>query len=101
MGWCGARDVWAAHKDWQDELEARDVWTTALTESHEFGISHDGGQKRDHLRNNAATSSVCINGNGGDRFGLGGVGGDGEEVSEGIHWCDCVVCGLTDAMELF
>ena len=50
-----------------------------------LGISHDGGRKRDHLRNDAAAGSVCVNGNGGDGLGLGGVGGDGEEVSEGIH----------------
>ncbi len=65
-------------------------------------LSHEGGQKRDHLRNDAATSAAsCINGSRWGGLGLGGVGGDGEEVSEGIHWCDCVVCGLTEAMELF
>jgi hypothetical protein len=67
-------------------------------------MSHDGGQKQDHLRNNAATSSTsCINGSGWGGLGLGGVGGDGhgEEVCEEIHWYGYVVCGLTDAMELF
>ena len=56
----------------------------------------------DHLRNDAATAaaSSCINWSGGGGLGLGGVGGDGEELSEEIHWCDCVVCGWTDVMEL-
>jgi hypothetical protein len=58
-------------------------------------------QQRDHLRNGAATTAGCINGSGWGGLGLGGVKGDGEEVSKGIHWCDCVVCGLTDAVEMF
>ena len=54
------------------------------------------------LHNNAATSAgACINGGGRGGLGLGGVGGDGEEVSEEIHLCDYVVCGLTDAMKMF
>jgi hypothetical protein len=89
--------------------KTRDVRTRALTESHEIGVrrvSRDDGRKRDHLGNNAATtaSCSCINGSGWGGLGLGGVGGDGEEVKEEIHWCDwfdCVVCGLTEAMELF
>ena len=68
-------------------------------------MSHDGDQNRDHLRDNAATAAAlsCINGGGGLGLGLGlgSVGGDGEELSEEIHWCGCVVCGLTDAMKLF
>jgi hypothetical protein len=46
-----------------------------------------------YARDNAATAaaSSCINGGGG--LGLGSVGGDGEELSEEIHWCDCVECG--------
>ena len=72
-----------------------------LTETHEIGVSrtHDGGQNKDHLCNDAASSS-CIDGSGRGGLVLGGVGGDGEEVSEEIHWCDSVVCGLTDAIEL-
>ena len=63
---------------------------------------HDGCQKRDHLRNNAATvSATCVNGSRRGGLGLGVVGGDGEEVNEEIHWCDCVMCGWTDAIELF
>ena len=48
--------------------------------------------KRDHLGNNAATAaaSSCINGSRWGGLGLGGVGGDGEEVNEEIHWYDCV-----------
>ena len=50
--------------------------------------------KNDHLGNNAATSSAsCINGCRWGGLGLGGVGGDGKEVSEEIHLCDCVVGG--------
>src|SRR6267154_2465540 len=80
--------------------------TTTLTESHKIGVrraSCNDGQKRDHLRNNAATvtASSCINGSGWGGLGLGGVGSDGEELNEEIHWCDCVVCGWTDAIELF
>jgi hypothetical protein len=66
-------------------------------------MSHDGSQNRDHLGNNAATAaaSSCINGSGRGGISLGGGGGDGEELSEEIHWCDCVACGWTDAMKLF
>ena len=84
--------------------ETRNVQSGARTESHRIGVgraSGDDGQKRDHLSNNAATAASCINGSGGGGLVLGGVGGDGEEVCEEIHWCDYVVCGLTDAMELF
>ena len=69
-----------------------------LTESHQIGVrrvSRDDGQERDHLSNNAATTAAasCIDGSGwGGGLGLGDVGGDGEELSEEIHWCDCV-CG--------
>jgi len=67
-----------------------------MGESHQIGVrrvSRDDGQRRDHLRNNAATTTgcSCINGTGGG-LGLGGVGGDGEELKEEIHWCDCVWC---------
>jgi len=64
-----------------------------MGESRLIGVrraSHDDGQKRDHLGNNAAAvASCCINGRGWGGLGLGGVGGDGEEVSEEIH-CDSV-----------
>ena len=86
---------WAAYKDddWKEELEVRDVQTTALTEGNMIGGWDDGGRRRNHLRDNAAAtvSSSCINGSGGGGLGLGGVGGDGEEVNEEIHWCDCGV----------
>jgi hypothetical protein len=68
-----------------------------LTESHQIGVgrvSRDDGQKGDHLGNNvaAAAASSCISGSRWGGLGLGGVGGDSEEVNEGIHLYDCMWC---------
>jgi len=65
----------------------------------EFALG-DRGSKRDRLRDNTV-SIICINNGGrGPVLGVGGEG-DGDELSEGIHWNVCLEGGLTDAMKLF
>jgi len=61
----------------------------------------DSGSKRDRLRDNAV-SIIRINGDRGPVLGVGGEG-DGEELSEEIHWNVCLEMegGLTDAIKLF
>ncbi len=56
----------------------------------EFALG-DRGSKRDRLRDNAA-STISISMINGDRRPVLGVGGegDGEELSEEIHWNDCL-----------
>ena len=63
----------------------RDVPTRTLTVSHQIGLNR--------LRDDAAgtvASSGGINGSRGGGFSLGDVRDDGEERSEGIHWCMCL-----------
>ena len=66
---------------------------TVLTISHQIGLIANIGQKHNRLRDDARyrlTTAACIDGSLGGGFSLGGVINDGEERSEGIHWCVCM-----------
>ena len=70
----------------------RDHPTRMLTVSHQIGLSEYWSKNHDHLRDNAegtdaAAACSSIDGSLGGGFSLGGVINDGEERSEGIHWC--------------